>query len=271
MSTNKRVIAQSNPPNNDLNSHRAPVDHFPLKNEKSRRWLVLLGSLNVTLFAIFLIIDRTLALSSGIQIHGRAVVLNQAPLLLFLIFLALPASIIGILYARNHWHDGITILNEGFRQKRGRNLIEWRWQETTCLDARINHIVFGGGEISTRVFIRLEDQDGKELIIQDHYERIDELINIIRSQILPVLLVNARLSFVQNYDLHFGSGLKANALGLMDKGLFFPWSDIEPPIIKNSRFILNSKQQKKIVQTKIQNIRNLDLLIHLIKYPPASS
>jgi len=266
----KRVNAQSNPPKSNFSNNNAPVDHFPLKNEKSRRWFLLLGSIIVILFAILSIIDQILALRLGTQIYGRSVVLSQAPLLLFLIFLALPAGVIGILYTKNHWNDGITIFGEGFRQKRGRNHVEWHWQDTTCLDTRISHIMFGGGEISTRVFIRLEDQDGKELIIRNRYNRIDDLTSIIRSQILPVLLVNARLSFVQNYDLNFGNSLKASALGLFTKKDFFPWSDIETHVIKNERIILNSKQ-KKFFQTKIQNIRNLDLLIHLIKYPPATS
>ena len=266
-----RRMKNAQPENNTDPFSGKIIDHFPIRNKIFRRWSLLLAGISVATLSMVFLVDRLITLSLAIQVYGRAIILNHAPLIYLLFFIGLPFGIIAILSAKNHWNDGITIYAEGFSLKHGIEKQKWIWQDVTSLDTRITHIRFGGSDVSVKVKMAIQDQDGRNLIIKNHYERINDLVAIIRSNILPVLLVHTRLSFVQDYPIRFGDNLKAYSHGIILNDTPHSWHDLDAPMIKKDRLILLTKQHKKIFQSKIHRIKNMDLLIHLIKYPPASA
>ena len=67
----------------------------------------------------------------------------------------------------------------------------------------------------------------------------------------------------------FNNGLKAIKTGLEIKGEVLPWDEIGIPGIKNEMLSFQNKpKNEELYKIKIDQIKNLDLLIHLIENPP---
>ena len=237
---------------------------FPEDHAFNRWATVILGGLIILGTALF----------SGLQIlntytaitrHGRAVLLDKLPLIFLVIAIGLPIGILLILWAKNHWDDQLIIHKNGFSQQKGTQKKNWYWQQTEKLDTAITSIQFGGSIVSTKVKLRLEDSNGGSLVIRNNYQRMSDLIDRVRSNILPKLYEKAIDKLDQNEIINFHPQLIATQNGLQINDQLTPWEFLADPISKNNKLILKSMGEKEILfKSNIKQIENLDLLLCLL-------
>ena len=247
--------------NNQSNSE-STIEIYHPKDKNLKRWgLISLGGIIlflVTLFSIILILNTYTA----IQRHGRAVLLDKVIPVIPLLFIGLPLGIFVILWVKNHWRDRIILQEDEIIQRNGKKHKIWSFKETQRLDTDITNINFGGSIVGTRVKLSLDNGNQKHWIIRNDYENIADLIDSIRSRILPDLYRKSVNKIAQGEKISFHRDLIADKNGLLVKEEHIPWDEISNPKIKNNNLILTGQENQEILfKTKIKKIRNLDLFL----------
>ena len=145
----------------------------------------------------------------------------------------------------------------------------WVYEETQRLDTAITNIQFGGSIVGTRVKLLLEDGDKRQWIIHNRFENMAELIDSIRSEILPHSYKKALQKLARDEKIVFHSDLKATKTGFEVKDQPIPWSDGLQPIQKNNHLILRAHDDEEpLFKANVKKIKNLDLLLCLFDNPP---
>jgi hypothetical protein len=248
------------------------IELFPIHNHRLKRWLsVITGGLIVFTSAILTGV-QIFNIRSAIATHGRAIMLSRLPWTLTLFCLLLPFGALIIILAAVHWDDGITLYEVGLIQQKAKRKRFWIYSDTAQFDTQIKYIKFAGSVIAIRAKIILEDQENQRIIFRNQYDNMERLINQIRVKILPRVYSKAYRRLGQDKTIIFHQKLRAHKQGLKIKDDLTPWTEIKQPEIKNGNLALYGKpNQEKLFKSNINQIRNLDLLLHLIKNPPTSS
>lgn len=240
------------------------LETFPIQNQIFKRWFWLLFGILVTLIAISLSLNQLSTILTTVRIHGRAVILIHAPYLLFLFFTILPIGLIILVETFLHWSNRLILFEKGLVVYQGARKRKWHWQSTTLLDTRITHIRFGGSIIDTRIKFVLGNQK-ETLKITDRYKSMENLIQRVRSLLLPILSEWAVNHSNNDGPVRFSNDLSLSENGLMIKDTEISWDVLASPEIKNQRLYLYELiSHNKIYQRKIKKIKNLDLLIYLL-------
>jgi len=245
------------------------LDHYPVRNQNIKRWSLLVIGISLILFSAGFTFIRFFRIIIAIERHGRAILLNQLPVLVLLLCLVIPAGMIMIIVSRRHWSDGITLYENGLIRHNGKQKCIWSWLKTTRLDTRVVHVKFGGSVISTSIKLILEHKPTDTLIIRGHYANLNDLIETIRKFILPILYSRACKRLSDWECLEFNGNLSIIRNGIQLKDSFTPWHQLAEPVLKNGKLMLfKNPGQEKIYQASIRQINNLDLFLHLLKNPP---
>jgi hypothetical protein len=250
-------------------SNDPEVEIFLHKDHKLKRWgLIVLGGITllfVTLFSVLLILNTYTAL----QRHGRAILLDRVAPLIPLVVLGLPLGIIMILCEKNHWEDKLILeVNEIIRRNGKKHQI-WPYKATQSMETTITNINFGGSTVGTKVKIILEDEDKQKLIIRNQYQNMADLIDNIRSRILPDLYKKAVQKLARGEMIQFRPDLIASKEGIEVNNKHLRWDETITTVIKNNKFILTEEnEQEPFLKSKVKKISNLDLLLCLLDNPP---
>jgi hypothetical protein len=129
-------------------------------------------------------------------------------------------------------------------------------------------VEFAGSDVSEQYYIILENQHQKELVINNNLESMDKMVNQIRAFVLPLLYQHACQRFTEQKSLTFHKHLKADQHGLMIKDQSIPFTEFNQPRITNQKLILEHKSGSPKFSFRMSQSANLDLLRHLIAYPP---
>lgn len=256
---------QFNDPENDLGQE---ISHHRLRNLSFKRWgSVIFGGVTIlTSLIIFLIyLNKTFTMFNN---FGLGILLKQVPILILTLSIGLVIGVPAIIIARIKWHDGITIFENGMLVQKSNQISHWLWDDVTRLDSEIKSVAFTGGDVSKKYFVILESDQKQELFINNNYESMDRLIIQIRSSVLPLLYDQTCQNFINQESIKFHKNLKANEKGLTIKGHLFPYSDFNQPHTTNRHLELSLKSDTKKFLFKLIQIANLDLLRHLLSYPP---
>lgn len=174
-----------------------------------------------------------------------------------------------IFAARFYTDNGITLYTKGFVLHQAIKEHIWVMEEIERLDTRIIHVKFGGSLIALRTKMILEDQQGRHCLMNNRYAQIGYLMDQLRLMILPILNNKAQQQFKRDKTINFHKNLKAVNHGLETKAASIAWDEIEAPVIIKGLFKLNNpSDQKPFFTSKMSQIKNLDLLLHLINNPP---
>jgi len=246
------------------------IAKFSACNQHSKRVIGLAsGGLTILVSIIFFIL-RFSEMITTVSVHGRAVFLLHAPALI--LWLALfPLGMIILLITGLNWNNHLTLYERGLAVHRGLRKRIWYWERTTRLDTRITHIKFGGNIVDIRIKLILGNPH-EMLVIRNRFTPMSDLVQLIRSKLLPILAEWAEDQLHQNKPLVFHTGLVAVKTGLEIHGRKMRWGAIEGPKLKGKKLILLKSQAKeKLFQVNVNEITNLDLLVYLIKYPPKTT
>lgn len=244
------------------------LDHFPIRYQFIKRWVLLVIGIFAILSASVLIVSLIIQILRGIQTHGRAYLLGVFSMPVVLYMLLLMTGILGLYLVKIHWWDGITIFEAGLLKRTREQDQVWRYQDCQRFDNYITQIKLGESIIAYRVKLVFEDKSNRCLVIRNQYNRMEELIQIIRLGVLPGLLKRARQRLLNGETLTFHQEIKADSNGLKVKGELIPYEKIKPEI-KNETLKLFQKddQNELIIKSRFDQMMNLDLLFDLIENP----
>lgn len=236
-----------------------------------KRWLpIILGgllifaSIGLTIFLAIQTWDR-------INVHGRAVIINVFPIPTLLYFLLLMTGAILITLTIINWQNNIELFEKGLIQRTARRKKPWIYEDTKRFDIHITQITFGGSMVSIQVRIFFEGADSNRLVIHNRYAQMTELINQLRSLILPKLIDISRQRLQLGEILEFHKTLQAKNGSFSIHGELTPIEEIAFSL-ENQILKLHKKANPKqvVFKSKIQRIKNLDLLLNLLENPPLS-
>lgn len=243
------------------------LDHFPVQNRIVKHWLPLVIGLIMILAAGALMTNLALRVWTAIQLHGRAILLTVFPFPTAFYALILIGGIIIVTLVSVHWSDSITLFEMGLvRYQRNRAKI-WQYHATQRFDNQVNQVIFGGSIVSTRVKVILEDST-RRWVIRNNYIRMDELIHLLRLNILPGLVKRTHHRLAEGEIIEFHKRLEANQNGLTINGKLTPYDQIET-VIHNQWIKLHQKGQPELLlfKSQLSNITNLDVLLDLLNIP----
>ncbi len=241
------------------------IHHFPRRKNDIKRWLSLGVGLSLVLFSV-VISGMTLFNSwDMVNHHGRAILLNSLPVPVILVTIALPSGFLLISLTIGNWQKGISLRSNGLVLHRGKKRKILFWEKIIRLDTNMLTVKLAGHPFRKRTQITLEDESGQVFIIKDRYEGMDQLAQMVREKLLPLLFARATKTIQKNKTLFFHPRLLGKAEGLLIRQHMFPWQAIKGPIIQNDKLIIKQRGTQKILfQEKTTRIRNLDLLRHLL-------
>jgi hypothetical protein len=245
------------------------LGHYPIYRQGSKRWTRILVGVLAILSSIGLIILLGIKTWDRINIHGRALILSVFPLPTVLYAFLFFAGVILIILAIIYWRDGITLFEKGLVQITARKVKTWDYQGTNRFDSHIAQVTFGGSLVSTRMKIILENKENSRLVIHNRYERMTELIEALRTLILPNLIVESRRQLLLGAELVFHKKIRANQSAMMINGEQIPYDNLAV-VVENQAIKLHDKADPSqvVFKSKIQHIKNLDLLFALLENPP---
>jgi hypothetical protein len=262
----KLNFSPSKQPPDDLGEK---IAFFPLQKTGLKRRLSLIISLLLAAFAIILILYNLIDTLLKIPVFGRAVVVRQLsdfPLGFFLLVLS---AILMFLLSKFFTRIGVHIHEDGllvdnFFQKR--YLI---FEDIIEFDSRIIQSKFGNSTISTYVKIRMRNNEGRVYTIRNQFEQMDQFIKEIRQAILPALIKNSYSRLAHGKTLGFHKDICAIRTGIEIKDHFFFWHEmLKGEVSDGNLMIWTSLKRDEPLSLPIEQITNLDLLLHLISNPP---
>ncbi len=243
------------------------VDHFPVKNQKIKRWFT--GGLGVlTMIAsILLLAIQLVIIWSAVRTHGRAIILSKLPMPLAICTIIFLIGVLLIIRLPIHWSDGITLYKNAMIMRSGIKKRLWLWQETKRLDTRLVDIKFASTTIATKLRIVLESEGNQRLVIRNRYHNMEALNNHIRTNILPILYQKEMQRLSQGGSISFHKNLVVFQNSLKINNNMLAWRQIEK-IEVDKRYLkiyTKSNPNKPQFSTNVNKITNLDLLHYFAK------
>lgn len=247
------------------------LDHFPRANRTVYRWIWLFLGFLLIIIGSYLSIQHLLKTLSAINTYGRAVLLKPDSWMILALILFLPPGIFLISWSFSHRNDAVYLYEKGFLIQKGKQEQSWLWKNVTRIDTPITNVKFGGDTITTHSKIILNEGDQKIKIISSRYDRMTELVQKVREIVLPMLIETAQNRLNGQKMIDFGNEIRVDQLGLEVQGNHYAWMDLSEPLIEHTTLRINlAKTQTPILRSNINEIKNLDVLLHLIKNPPTT-
>jgi hypothetical protein len=246
------------------------IDRYPVRSHKLKRWLRLLLGVSSILASLLLSVALLYRTWERMTIHGRAVILTIFPLPVVLYGSLLVVGLVLVTLALFHWRDRFEVYEMGIVQYKAKRVKKWLFAETERFDSHISQIMFGGSLVTTQVKIHFENKAGKHWVIQTPYASILDLIQNLRECLLPHLIQRAHQRLQDGEILSFHKDLQATEQGLSIKDHCVPFSEIQATI-KNQHLKLcrNENPPEIVFKTRLTKVKNLEVLLAFLEYPPA--
>lgn len=246
--------------------------HFSVEQRGLKRWTLLIFGTIFTIGSLLAIIYLGFTANTAVQRHGRAALLGYLPMPFAPLVLLFLLGGVFIFLAWLYWHNGITLYEKGIRHQKSRQIRIWYWEDIVRLDTRVIHVRFSGSTIASHCRVIMEDQHKHQWIIRNHHEQMAQLIARIREQVLPVIYQRMVHRLIEGEAIVFSKNLQAIRNGLKINDSFSPWTVLEDPEIRNATFLLKRRDtQEMLYKTHVDQMTNLDSLIHLINNPPPTT
>ncbi len=243
-------------------------DFRVVKHKVKRDLQIGVGSLLIVIALIALLVGFYSSWKA-VPIHGRAVLLQTVPLPLIIFLSCLLLGILLLSYTRRHWHDRVSLYQNGLILQKGKKSIPWLWDATSGFNAEITTIKFGTGTVDEKYRLIFEDDQGQKLILPGRYAEMDSLVEQVRVSLLPQMYKKTIAKMLKGETIPFTPDLQAVLKGLMVHDDLCRWASLNHPQLTKSMLNLSSIGDNKVVyKSPIKKVRNLDLLLTLIENPP---
>lgn len=242
---------------------------FRVAKHKVKRDLQIGVGLLMIIIALIALLVGFYSSWKAVPIHGRAVLFQTVPLPLIIFLSCLLMGILLLSYTRRHWHDRVSLYQNGLILQMGRKSIPWLWDATSGFKAEITTIKFGTGTINEKSRLIFEDDQGQKWVLPGRYAEMDTLVEQIRNSLLPQLYKNTVAKMLKGESIPFMPDLQAVLKGLMIHDDLCRWDSLNhPQLINGTLKISRIGDNKMVYKSAIKKVRNLDLLLTLIENPP---
>lgn len=248
---------QTRPENSPL------IATFPGQRIKIRTWFLVFfpGFLAVCLSSIYGII---LARNAYLD-HGPALAFTRAqPWFLSAVigFIVLVSYFLYCLFGRLQkfkvFEDGIAIRSPFFSNR------SYRWEDVSGITSGVEVKMLFGVKIRTEPTGRIFTYSGKELQLRNRFERLPQLMKLIKNKSYPIIWPSIKSKFRSGQPIEFGIlGLDIRQITISGKKI--PWSTIKGIKIKSGNLVVELRDNfsQKI---PLENIQNLELFFKVIDW-----
>jgi energy-coupling factor transporter transmembrane protein EcfT len=246
-----------------LSSLGGVVEFFPLR--KGKRWASLI-------LALILLIGSTGVLVYGIYVaylgwgrYGAAVVGEALfwPLVVTAGLFLLSLLFAWIAYA--NWAKAIALYQNGFAYKDRCGLRIWRWKDVAALRMAVTrHDVFGIYTGTTHVY-SVENRNGNQLVLNDGFNRVEELARAIEEKTFPSLFEQASQQYNAGRNLTFGP-VMVNQAAIQIGKKSYAWDEVQQVTVQRGYLHIARKEGGLFsgAKTALAGILNLRVLLSLI-------
>ena len=202
----------------------ASKGYFPIKKINRTGNLIaffvcLSGSVIVFLYGLY---DTYLAY----QKHGAVMIADKlvTPTLVALVLFAL--GVLAGVGAYVSWNRALAIYEKGLAVRDRKGIESWRWEEIASLRAAVTrHYTNGIYTGTTHVYTLLNSQ-GKRLVLNDVFIKIEEVAKTIEQNIFPLLYGHAADDYNGGQTLTFGP-VAVSKGGILIGKRTYPWKDVK--------------------------------------------
>jgi len=245
------------------------IDHYYVRLQHFNRLFMVIFGVFLSLIALLSTLLSVFNLWDAIKSHGRAILLAKITEPIIALFLVFPVGLLLIIGAALNWQNGLDIYQNGLiLRERNREKI-WYWEDIAQFDNQITLVKFSGTIFPSRRRIILEDIHQNHLIIRNQYDRMDEMIKLLRDLILPGLFNKIRQRVRHGEEVIFHPELIATRDGLRIKENLIPWTELKINSDRKGKLrIFFQPSGETVYKSRVAKLKNLDVLIYLSENPP---
>ncbi len=166
----------------------------------------------------------------------------------------------------------VQVFSDGIKFKHRRKTQELVWKQITSIALDFSQSSFLGIKGKSRKFLKFAASSGNErIIIDNRYDRFDDLVTTVRLISFPILLEKTQHQLKNSSAISFGKVSFEPAKGLFIRGKWIPLSEIKQAGITNGWFTIQlADSSTKRVLTR--QINNPDILMQVLNdYCPTCS
>ncbi len=247
------------------------IAEYRCQKDELKRWFFSALSILIIVLSLIFVMLQAYNAFTVIPRHGRAILVNRTPTMLTFLIIGLLFAFAAYIYARINRHSEITLYENGLIYKRGKREQVWYWHDTTRFDIYVEKVKFGKNTIEEVLKILLDGKQGRNWVLKQGCDDLKSLTGHLQKNILPVLYEKANHRLNNGETLVFNKNLSAIRNGLELKNCFRHWGDIGGTQFEDGYFMIKcGLDYSKQFEYRVNQIRNLDLLLHLIENPPTS-
>ncbi len=200
------------------------------------------------------------------QSHGPAALGAE---LTWPVVIALVLFLFGLLAARAvsaTRKKGIVLYEQGFAVRARKGPQAWRWEGVAALTTSVTRHYFGGFHTRTTHRYTLQNWRNEQLLLNDGYEKVEELAKSIEENIFPLLYHRAAEQYNAGQTLVFGPvAIAAGGVRIGKK--IYPWTNVKEVSVHHGRVKISRKDGGWFsgASAEVASIPNLNVLLSIIQ------
>jgi hypothetical protein len=243
------------------------LDIFPLRHRFIGRWGYLFAGL------VCLLGGATVLIYALAEAYRRYYQFGPAAVHPYLwIYLAAGSSLIlaGMFFelsAYLNWPKAIALFEGGFTILDRSGLRSWRWEEITSVYASVTRGMHRNAATGARHRYTLVDRNGKQIVLDDTWKRVDALAANVRERVAPRLYLHTADAFNRGETLRFGPLLMSKEGGIQLGKKAHHWKDILEVAVKDGFVVITpggERKGHKRERVPVSTVPNLDVLVSLL-------
>ena len=224
---NWRIPHQVNSPDDLRDALGRAIRTFPLRRSAWICWgTISTGVVSLSASALALV-WFALHFYDRYYRFGPAIVEKEFPLPAVLIGLVALVGILATLKATTIWERQVILCENGLMVSDRRRKVYWLWQDITAFRASVARVYLIFFFTGTRHRYTLHHAEGREIVLDDSYQDIEQLAELIRCNLFPLLLDKALSDFHAGKRISFGPVSLIRGGGLEVNNRLFPFSLVQ--------------------------------------------
>lgn len=204
-----------------------PIQHFSLRHRKALRWgLASLAVISLAA-AVLALFWGSILFYNHYYRFGPALAINDLPLPLLLVVGLSGVGLYATLRASAVWNKEIVLHTGGLACYTQHGLRLWRWEDIKSFQASLNRRLSLLVDAGTSHRYRLENVDGSWLVLDDSYEAVGKLGEIIRAHLFPLQLAKTWQAYQADQQVSFGPIMVNSTAGISIGKKTYPWGVVQ--------------------------------------------